>query len=102
MAVAHRTNANAHEMALAFADTVRREPAARALYYRQWGHVAEFWLVTDAVPIVATRRLNRAAWQLQRTFPTALIDFQILNPRNLGDTDPESLIPGDADYFTLH
>lgn len=100
MAVAHSTNA--YDMPRTFAEVVHDEPAARALYFRQWDPVSEFWLVPDAIDIATARRLRQAGRLLRQAFPRALIDFQLLNMRNFGGTEPESLIPTGAERRILH
>lgn len=100
MTVASQTSA--YELAPRFAEFVRDEPSARVLYFRQWGLVSEFWLVTDPIDNATARRLRHASRLLRHAFPEALIDFRLLNPRKLGDTDPVSLIPAGTGRRTLH
>jgi hypothetical protein len=94
--------ANAAGMAETFAEAVRGEPAARTLYFRQWGLVSEFWLVTDPIDLETERRLRQVSNLLYQKFQDALIDFQILNPEILGATEPEAFIPTGASQQMLH
>jgi hypothetical protein len=93
---------NVIEMARRFAEAVKDEPAARALWFRQLGSIAELWLVTDPVDLETETRIRKAGRLLFTYFPDALIDFQLINPALSASADQDPRIPADAHARIIH
>lgn len=74
----------------------------RELWYRAWGPVSEFWVVTDPIDLPAERHIRLMGLELFDAFPEAQIKFHVLNPRLMGDDDPRELVPGGAEHYPIH
>ncbi len=99
MATTHSTTVA--DMAKLFSDRVRDQPAAKQLWFRQFGPVAEIWLIADAEDLEVERNLRAVGLELYSAFPNQLIDFQLINLA-LSASDARSRIPHDADSIVLH
>ena len=89
------------DLAAAYAGLVRQEFGPRELWFRQWGPVAQLWLVTETIDRETERRLTRIGRQLYSGFPETLIDFHLLNPRLLEEDDLRAFIPDGAKSLPL-
>ena len=92
-------SSNASNMAHRFSEIVGSDRGVRSLWFRQSGHVSEFWLVTDPLDLDHELQLQRLSQALYEWNPNALIDFHFVNLRFFpgGEDDAMMVIPAAAD-----
>lgn len=78
-----------------FARKVKSDLSVRRLYGRQFQDVAELWFVTASIDMDHELQIYRLAAELDREFPTALIEFHLVNPAHFDPFHLEWIVPTD-------
>ena len=89
-------NADAHEIADAFAAAAGRQPSVEKLWPSDDRGNAVLWLLTRPIQADEERRLYGLVGLIHDRFPNARLDLHVINPRRPDDLRVLEMIPGQA------